>query len=188
MERKKALVLGAVVAAFAGLTAWAALSIPDAPPPQSDTGKKREMEYGENTIREELGGKVVWELKTSSSSVDVKTQATTFKDAEGKYYFADGKELTLTAPSGSYDSKTKNVKLAGGVTATVSDGSKLTSKELEWVASKDRLVATGDAKISQPGGSITADRIEGWNQFQEFRATGHAHLVKDDDKKGAEAK
>ena len=182
MERKKALILGTVVTAFAALSAWAAFSIPDAPPPQEDTGKKREMTYGDNTIREEIGGKVVWELTTSSSAVDVNTQATSFKDAEGKYYFADGKVLTLTAPSGHYNSKTKNVKLEGGVKATISDGSELTSQTLEWVAKKDRLVAAGDAKISQPGVSISADRIEGWNQFQEFKATGNAHFVKENDK------
>jgi len=188
MERKKAVILGLVVAAFVALTAWAALSVPDSPPVKNDAAKSREMEYGENTIREEVGGKLVWELKTSSSRIDVKTQATVFTDAKGKYFFADGKEMTLTAPLGSYDSKTKNIKLEGGVTVAVSDGSKLTSKELEWEANADRLVATGDAIVSQPGASLKADRIEGWNQFQEFRATGHAHFVKEDDKEGAKAK
>ena len=188
MERKKAVLLGTVAAAFVLLIAWAALSIPDSPPPSDESAKKREMEYGENTIREEIGGKVVWELTTSSSAMDVKTQATRFKDAKGKYYFEDGKVMTLTAPEGSYDSKTRNIKLEGGVTATISDGSKLTGKTLEWVAKEDRLVATGDASVSQPGVSITADRIEGWNQFQEFKATGHAHFVKEDDKKGAKEK
>ena len=189
MERKKLVIIGTIVAAFAVFVAWAVLTIPDGPPPiQGDPAKAREMEYGENTIREEIGGKLVWELQTSYSSVDIKTQATSFKDAKGKYYFADGKELTLTAPEGSYDSKTKNVKLKGGVTATTSDGAKLTSKELEWLAGEDRLVATGEARISQPGMIIEADRIEGWNQFQEFKATGNAHLVQEKSKEGAEPK
>ena len=188
MERKKLIVLGAVVAAFAALTAWTVFSIPDAPTVQPDPGKTREMEYGENVIREEVGGKLLWELVTSSSAVDVKTQATKFKDAKGTYYLADGKVVTLTAPSGSYDSKTRNIKLEGGVTATVSDGSKMTGETLEWVAKEDKLVATGNAKVSQPGVSITADRIEGWNQFQEFKATGHAHLVKEKDTKEEEGK
>ena len=92
----------------------------------------------------------------SSSTMDIKTQASTFKDVKGKYYFPDGKVMTLTAPEGSYDSKTKNVKLKGGVTATTSDEAKLTSKELEWVSGKSRLIASGEARISQPGMKLEA--------------------------------
>ena len=188
MERKKLIGLGAIIAVFIAFTAWTVFSIPDAPPVTADSAKTKEMEYGENTIREEIGGKLLWELTAASSSMDVKTQATTFKDAKGKYYFPDGKVLTLTAPEGSYDSKTKNIKLKGGVTATMTDDTKLTSKELEWASGKDRLVATGEARVSQPGMYLEADRVESWNQFQEFQATGHAHLVKEQDKKGAKAK
>lgn len=185
MERKKLIGIGAIIVAFAALAAWTVFSIPDAPPAKPDAAKTREMEYGENTIREEIGGKLLWELTTSSTSMDVKTQATTFKAAKGKYYFPDGKVLTLTAPEGSYDSKTRNVKLKGGVVATMTDETKLTSKELEWVSGKDRLIATGEARVSQPGMYLEADRIETWNKFQEFKATGHAHVVKEQDKKGA---
>ena len=146
MERKKLIGLGAIIAAFIAFTAWTVFSIPDAPPEKPDSKKTREMEYGENTIREEVGGKLLWELTTSSSSMDIKTQATT------------------------------------------SDEEKMTSKELEWVSGKDRLVATGTVKVSQPGMTLEADRVESWNKFQEFRATGHAHLVKEQDKKGEKAK
>ncbi|MBP5199907.1 MAG: LPS export ABC transporter periplasmic protein LptC [Schwartzia sp.] len=185
MDRKKVVALGAAVIAFAAFAAWTALSIPD-PPPVQETSQQQEMEYGKNVIREEVGGKLVWELVTSSSTVDMNTQTTVFKNAKGKYYFADGKELTLTAPEGNYNGETKNVKLWGGVTALMSDGTKLTSKELEWLAGKDRLVATGEAKFIQPGVKLEADRIEGWNEFQEFKATGHAHIEKEADKKNAE--
>ena len=188
MERKKLIGIGAVIVAFAALAAWTVFSIPDAPPAKPDAAKTREMEYGENTIREEIGGKLLWELTTSSTSMDVKTQATTFKDAKGKYYFPDGKVLTLTAPEGSYDSKTRNVKLKGGVVATMTDETKLTCKELEWVSGKDRMIASGEARVSQPGMYLEADRIETWNKFQEFMATGHAHVVKEQDKKGAKKK
>ncbi len=183
MERKKLIGLGAVIAVFIAFTAWTVFSVPDAPVVQTDPAKTREMEYGENTIREEIGGKLLWELTTSSSAMDIKTQSTTFKDAKGRYVFADGNEMTLTAAEGSYDSKTKNIKLKGDVTATMTDGKKMTSKELEWVSGKDRLVATGNARVSQPGMYIEADRIETWNEFKEFMATGHAHIVQEKDEK-----
>ncbi len=188
MERKKLIGIGAVIAVFIALIAWTVFSIPDAPAKKPDKAKTREMEYGENTIREEIGGKLVWELTTSSSTMDVKTHATTFKDAKGKYYFEDGKVLTLTALEGSYDSKKKNVKLKGGVTGTTTDGEKLTSRELEWVSGKNRLIATGEARVSQEGMYVEGDRIESWDGFQKFRATGHAHVVKEQEKKGAKEK
>lgn len=184
MDRKKVVALGAAVIAFAAFAAWTALSIPE-PPPVQETSQKQEMEYGKNIIREEVGGKLIWELVTSSSKMDMATQTTEFKDAKGKYFFADGRELTLTAPEGNYNGATKNVKLWGGVTALMSDGTKLTSKELEWLADKECLVATGEAKFTQPGVKLEADRIEGWDEFQEFKATGHAHLEKEKDKKNA---
>ncbi|MBR5163082.1 MAG: LPS export ABC transporter periplasmic protein LptC [Schwartzia sp.] len=188
MGRKKLAAIGAVVI-FAALAAWVTLSIPEPPAPQ-DPGatKKKEMEYGKNTIREEVGGKLIWELTTASSSIDVKTQDTTFTGAKGKYYFEDGKVLVMTAKEGRYESKTRNLKLIGDVEAVMSDGSKLTSRELEWVAKEDRLIATGKARVSKPDVSLEADRIESWDQFQEFRATGNAHLVREQDGKGANEK
>ena len=144
MDRKKVVALGAAVTAFAAFAAWTALSIPD-PPPVQETSQQQEMEYGKNVIREEVGGKLVWELVTSSSTVDMNTQTTVFKNAKGKYYFADGKELTLTAPEGNYNGETKNVKLWGGVTALMSDGTKLTSKELEWLAAAAERLRIADS-------------------------------------------
>lgn len=179
MNRKK-MALWGLLAVFAGFVAWTALSIPEPPAPIPESERKpKEMEYGENTIREEIGGRLLWELTTSSTKMNVDTQATTFKDAKGKYCFEDGRVLTLTAAAGSYDSKTKNLKLTDGVQASLSDGSKITAKSLEWKGTEDRLVAEGDAHVSQPGVSIKADHIESWDQFQEFRATGHARIIKE---------
>ena len=175
MERKKIAALGAIVV-FAGVVAWTVLSIPE--PPASENVRK-EMEYGENTIREEMGGRLLWEMTTSSTKMDVDTQTMTFKDAKGKYCFADGKTLTLTASEGSYDSKTRRLKLTGGVKAALSDGSQMTAKSMEWKGTEDRLVAEGDAFVSRPGMSVKADRIESRDQFQEFRATGNARLIKE---------
>ena len=121
MNRKK-MALWGLLAVFAGFVAWTALSIPEPPAPIPESERKpKEMEYGENTIREEIGGRLLWELTTSSTKMNVDTQATTFKDAKGKYCFEDGRVLTLTAAAGSYDSKTKNLKLTDGVQASLSD-------------------------------------------------------------------
>lgn len=178
--RSKA-VLAAAAAGFAGLIAWTVLSVPKPPPPEEEIPREaREMEYGVNTIREETAdGRLVWELTTESSRVDVNTQASSFENAAGKYYFADGRVLTITAPSGVYDSKSRNVKLTGGVQAETTDGERLTSRVLEWVAAEDRLIATENARFTKPGFSVTADKIEGWSGFSRFRATGRAHLVKE---------
>ncbi len=87
--------------------------------------------------------------------------------------------VTLTAPKGVYASESKNIKLMGGVHVTTTEGAELVSDALEWVASEDRLVATGNAKLTQPGVLAEADRIEAWARFTAFRASGNARLVKE---------
>ncbi len=188
MDRKK-IAMWLSVLVLAGFSAWTAMTIPDHPEPIPESERKpQQMTYGENTIREEAGGKLFWELTTASTPVDMKTQATTFKDAKGKNNFPDRKGARLTAAGRSYDSKKKVVKLEGGVEAVMSDGTKLTSEALEWVGAKDVLIATGKAHVEKDDMTLDADRIEGREQFQNFKAKGSVHLVKDKKKKGAESK
>lgn len=170
-------ILGVLAAVVVGFVIWTVTTVPKPPAEEKKTGPV-EMEYGANTIREEKGGRLVWELTTESSSMDINTQATKFKNATGKYCFEDGRVLTVKAPSGSYDSAKHRVKLSGGVTAEISDGTKLVGETLEWVETDGRLVAEGNARVSRPDILATGDRIEAWDQFENIRATGHAHIEK----------
>lgn len=168
-----------LAAVLIGLTVWTVTSVPDPPPEEENKDAvSKVMTYEDNTIREEENGRLVWEVTAKTTAMDTDTQTTNFTEARGKYYLPGGKVLTLTAPRGRYNGRTKNVRLTGGVKAKTTEDEELTSQSLEWVASEDRLIATGKASVSKPGFIVTGDRVEAWQEFTKFRATGHAHIEK----------
>lgn len=177
MNRKSTpLILASVIVLTVGI-AWTVLTVPQEPADAPEEPKS--MEYQENFLSEEKNGRVIWDLRAESSTVDMATQGTVFKNPVGHYYREDGTVLTLTAPGGAYDSATRNVKLSGGVKATTTDGSTLTSDELEWVAGEDRLIATGNAVFVQPELEVRGHKIEAQAAFTVFRAEGNAYVKKE---------
>ena len=177
MNRKRTPLIVAALFALAAGIAWTVFTVPEEPAEAPEEPKA--MEYQSNFLSEEKNGRVIWDLAAESSTVDMATQGTIFKNPVGHYYREDGTVLTLTAPGGRYDSGTKNVKLSGGVKAVATDGSTLTSEELEWVAGEDRLIATGSAVFSQPGIEVRGNKIEAQAAFTIFRAEGHAYIKKE---------
>ena len=177
MNKKTTLLIAAALIILAVGLAWTGLTIPSEPAESPE--EPRAMEYQSNFLSEEKNGRVIWDLRSESTTVDMATQATVFKNPIAHYYREDGTVLTLTAPDGTYASDTKNVKLFGGVKATVTDGSALTSNALEWVAGEDRLVATGKAVLSRPGIEARGDKIEAQEAFTVFRAEGNAYIKKE---------
>lgn len=178
MEKKMKMMLMLAAAAFIGGIAWVVLSVPNEEKVKeaADPGP-RLMEYSSNTIREEKDGKVVWEIFAEQSQMNVDTQDTVFQNITGKYYQGD-KMITIKAPHGLYNSKTRNVKLDGGVKAVTSDNETLDSSALEWVADEGKLIAVGKAKLVRQSVTIMAERIEAADEFNAFKAQGNAHIVK----------
>ena len=178
MKDKAKLLIAAMVLALAGLILWTVLTVPE-PKTAEEPAKPPNVEYHSNTITEEKNGRRIWDITAETTATDIVTQATTFSNAVGHYYQEDGTVITLTAPTGIYDNDTRNIKLVGGVRATSTGGAELVSDTLEWVATEDRLIAGGQAKLTRPGLWAEADRIEAWAGFTAFRAIGNAHLVKE---------
>ena len=182
MEKKTKIMLMLAAAALVIAIGWVVFSVPDEPKVQeaADPGPKL-MEYSSNTIKEEKNGKVLWEITAEQTKMNVDTQDTIFQNVTGKYYQQDGKMLTITAPHGVYNSKTRNVKLDSGVKAFTGDGDTLDCASLEWVADAGNLIATGRAKLVHGDAIIMAERIEAYDEFNAFKASGHARIVKGKD-------
>ena len=177
MNRKTTLLIAAALIVLVVGILWTVFTVP--PEPADTPEEPKAMEYQENFLSEEKNGRVIWDLRAEPSTVDMATQGTIFKNPVGHYYREDGMVLTLTAPGGTYDSGTKNVKLSGGVKAATTDGSTLTSDELAWVAGEDRLIATGNAVFLQPGFEVRGNKIETREAFTVFRAEGNAYVKKE---------
>lgn len=179
MNNKLKLLTFAAIAAFLGVIVWAVMSVPaEIPPEEAKKEEPKFMDYGPNTIREEQNGKLIWEVSSESSRMDMKTKETVMNKITGKYYQKDGKILTVTAPKGFYTDTTRHMKLVEGVKAVNSDGSTLTSKELEWLDKEGVLVATGDARLVRPDLEASGDRLEAREGFDVFVAIGKAHVVR----------
>ena len=177
MNRKTTLLIAAAILVLAAGLFWTVLTVPPEPPEAPKEPKA--MEYQSNFLSEEKNGRVIWDLKAESTTVDMATQGTLFKNPVGHYYQEDGTVLTLTAPSGVYDSATKNVKLFGGVHATTTDGGDLKGEALEWIAGEDRLIAAGKAVLLRPDLEVRGDKIEARAAFTVFRAEGNAYIKKE---------
>jgi len=163
---------------FLGVVVWAVVTVPDPPEAEPEQGGQRLMTYDNNTISEEKNGRKIWELTAEHTEVDIDTHNTVMTGITGHFYAEDGRQAELKAESGSYDDKTKNIKLTGGIEVETSDGARLTSKELEWLGKEEILAAIGDARVTKEDMLATGERIESGDAFNKIKITGKAHIEK----------
>ena len=181
MTQRKMIYGGAAVLLL-GLIIWAVATAPEPPAPSEEQNGPRIMSYENNTLHEERDGRTVWTLTAKRVNVDIDTNDTSMEGIEGTFYSTDGRTLSLQADEGRMDSKTRDVVLTGAITATTSDGARLRSKELKWIAAEGVLAAEGDAEIVRGDVRATGDRITSADEFQQFTITGNAKLEKGGEK------
>lgn len=174
-----AAILAAVIAV--GVVVWSVSTVP-APPPKDTTETSSKMTYEGNTISEEKDGRKVWEVTAEHMEVDVKTQDATMEGVTGHFYGTDGKTTTLFADGGTYNGKTRDIKLKGNIYIMNSDGAVMTSDELEWTAQKELLAAIGNVVATNKDVFVTAARVESGGDFQKVKATGKAHIERNEEK------
>lgn len=177
MEKKKLLYGG--VALLVALIMWAILTVPN-PPTADEVAKnaKKFMEYSNQFIVEEKNGKKIWDITTEKSKVEIATNNAEFFNIVGHFYFNDGKKLEVKAAHGYYNDKTKDVTLDGGVRAVRSDGAVLTSDKFIWQGKKECMSAVGKAKLTKDDLLAEGDKLDGYNGLEEFKITGHAHIMR----------
>jgi LPS export ABC transporter protein LptC len=69
------------------------------------------------------------------------------------YYAEDGRVVTLTADSGSYEDATRNVTLQGNVVVNTSDGNHVDTDAIAWNQKSGILKGKGEVRITR-GDSI----------------------------------
>lgn len=178
MSKKGKALIGVLVVLLASLVVWAVRTVPT---PPADPGKPQTvMKYDGNTIKEEKDGKVIWELSAEQIDMDTQTQDAVLTNIQGTFYKEDGKTVGLKAPHATYEHKSRNIKMDGGVDMKTSDGATLTSKEMTWEAAKSMLAATGDVKMDRESDHMKAagDRIESTDAFEKIKIIGKAHIEK----------
>ena len=178
MDTKWKILLAALGIGFAFLVVWVVKTTPEAPPEVDNTESPTIMEYMGNTISEEEGGVKIWEITAEKAFVDINTQNVAFQNVIGHFYQKDGRTIELLAKYGYYDTATKNVHAEGDVTVTTDDGAKLNSKELDWLGTEYKLIATEKVKITKDDIIATGDKAESTDGFRHFKLKGRAHITK----------
>ncbi len=177
MNTKGKILAGIGAVLLLALIVWAIRTTPEAPSATEGPAQKV-MKYDGNSISAEKNGRTIWKLSAESMEMDTDTQDASFTNAQVIFYAEDGRTVEMTAPHGTYEAKSRNMKIDGGVKIETSDGASLSSQELDWSDAESLLAAVGDAKVQKDDMQGTGDRIESTDGFSKIKIKGKAHIVK----------
>ena len=132
MNKEVKILVAVVIFAVAGVLYWAFSQEEKVPAPAAEETKTAQMSYTGNVLSEERDGKKVWDITAETIEMDPKTNQTMMHNIVGVFYQEDGKTITLKAPKGIYENKTKNLSLLDTVDALTSDGATFVAKNAYW--------------------------------------------------------
>ena len=178
MEKKYKILIGVLIIFFICLVTWVIRTTPKAPPVQERIDPPTVMEYEGNVISEEKNGVKVWELTADRIVMDSTTQMAEIENVKGKFFQEDGKVLEITGKSGSYNQQTKDVHVEGEVVVIDGDGAKLTSENLDWKGSEEKITATKDVKIFREDIRAYGDEASSTDGFRHFFMKGNVRILK----------
>lgn len=178
VDKKKAIVLILVLLGVA-LIYWAYASRPNVEEVQNAEIKKT-MVYHNNTLKEEVNGKLIWQCYAETMTVDQDSQIFTMEKVKGTFYREDGTSIELNAPKATYDQQNKNIELVDGIEAKSSDELMFKTDKVIWNGEQGTLTCEGNVDINKPGMRATADKAESKDAFTNFKLIGNAHIIKGD--------
>ena len=164
---------------FVCLVVWVVRTTPDTPPPLEKFDPPTVMEYEGNTLVEEKDGVIIWELTCDKMRIDTITQNVELEGVKAKFFQHDeNKAWELTAKVGVYYQADNLIYVEGDVVVMNNDGAKLLSDRLEWLGEEEKLVATGNVRISKDDMRAFGDTAYSNDNFQHFGLLGHAKVLK----------
>lgn len=131
--------------------------------------------------------KKYWEFYAKSGEYNSEHNSVVLNDVIGNFY-DDNENVVVSFKStkGTYDEKTKKVKLNGDNLFVGKDGSQLYADELIWQGSNQDILANGNVQFVQPDKLVTKSQKAVFNStLTNFKIIGKA-IVKvyaDDDTK-----
>lgn len=162
-----------------GLVYWAYASRPNVEPEEAKPASKI-MTYNNNSLKEEVDGKLIWECYAEKMSVNQDTQIVDMENIKGTFYREDGSSIEITAAKAVYDQAKKNIEITEGIKAHSTDDMDFETDKVTWDGEQRVLTCDGNVKISKPGMVATGDKAESKDAFQNFKLMGNAHIIKGD--------
>ena len=179
MSTRNKILTALAIIFFVCVVVWVVRTTPTAPPPLEKFDPPTVMEYEGNTLVEERDGVVIWELTCEKMRIDTITQNMELIGITGKFFQHDAdKSWELKAARGIYYKTDNTVYVEGNVRVSNSDGAELTCDELEWLNAEEKILATGNVKISKDDMRAFGDTAYSNDNFKHFGLIGHARVLK----------
>ncbi len=176
---KRNIIILVLTLAVVALIYWAYASRPNAEE-KLKADQAKVMVYHNNTLKEEVNGKLLWECFAETMTVNQDTQAVTMENVKGTFYREDGTKIELIAPKAAYDQEARNIELEDGVEAKSNDELKFKTDKVIWDGNQGILTCIGNVNIEKPGLRATSDKAESKDAFTNFKLIGNAHIIKGD--------
>lgn len=154
------------------------------PVENKNTQVKDQVKADEIVITETKDGQKFWEIYAQSSIYDADEDLLILKNVKGNFYRDQKVAMSFIAPFGTYNEKTKKVKLTGGTDVVTSNKMRVFAKNISWTGSKDVIFADGDVKIKQTESLLTlSNKAEFSSNFSDIKIIGKTKtiLYKNDD-------
>src|ERR1035437_4843549 len=100
-------------------------------------------------ITETKKGEKYWEVCAHSGVYDNKNNVVVLKKVKGNFYKDNNIVLSFDAPVGTYNDKSKEIKLSGAARAITDKDIFISAKKLMFAGKSDQLFADGNVKIKQ---------------------------------------
>ena len=169
-----------LLALFAvGLIYWAYASRPNTDAP-GEKPAARVMTYHNNSMKEEVNGKLIWECYAETMTVNQDTNVVDMDNIKGAFYREDGNKIEITAQKAVYDQNKKHIEITEGIEAHSTDDMTFKTDKVVWDGEQQLLTCEGNVKITKPELVATGDKAESKDAFQYFKLIGNAHIIKGD--------
>ena len=100
------------------------------------------------------------------------------KGIKGKFYQADGSNISIESEAGEIDMKTKTITLTGHPKGIFSTGGELIADKLSWFSKDEKIVAEGNVKITKDDIVATAQKATMETVLEHLKLEGEALVQK----------
>lgn len=144
----------------------------------TETPRKQEVLFEKTSMVEEHDGKRLWELSAELINIDATAKKATLTNVKGVFYRDDGSSVTMIAQKGVADTASKEVVLAGEVTAVSSnDGASFSAPQVRWAGELRWFFAEGGVKFVKDGSIMTGDQLDSDVAMEQVKIRGNAKIV-----------
>jgi LPS export ABC transporter protein LptC len=175
-NNKKSIVAAIVIVALSALL----YSLLDTPKGNTvETKQENLVEFNGSNLEEKKDGKLIWRLNAEKILVDPDTQVMHFTKPEAVIADVDGKEITITADTGTADKVKREIVINPPVRAHTNEGDTLTTDGSVYYNMDTRIISGGKVLVKRNDSTeLSGDSFETNAALDKVLIKGHAKLTK----------